>query len=314
MKEEVTEKITKDAKRVDKFSKKMPRRSRRAAAPVAEIAIKGLGLLWFSNKSDCAVVGFLNIIKHDLFLSITLNEEGEPEHEIPIGKNSTVVFNSLNPDKGETLDSNDDLDFKHMIDITDIHGFPVFIIDRFFAKFFINNATHYTLQRSKYTVTFNEIGGNHARKDLDRVGKVGGAWIYDEDFNILIDDVPLDLSKYKRPYKITIEYQCVTDGYPSKGSDFKHIYNVVDVADDKIFEMEYDGDEPLELLASEAKNVKRLLTQFHSLVWDKDRVLEDEERRKIDDELVRLKRKTSCEVACQLVTLGEEVVFGDGTK
>lgn len=302
----------KAVEKVQGIAEKVPGTLLLDVEPKAEIIIKGIGLLWFSKKSsiNSAVVGFLNIVKdelkHDLLVSI--RRKNGSLHKIEVPKNSKVVFNSKNTGRGRILRSGDERDFKHILDLTKIHGLGGTVKEKFFAKFFINNATFYTAQMSKKTVILNEIGGNGIRKDLPRIGKVAGALIYDEDFDIRInDESPLPLTDYKKPYEITLQYQCPREFERGSKSDFKFVYNAVEVADRRMYNLKYNGDEPVEFTVSEAESARRFLNRLEKKLSRKINI-SAKDVEKILEEVKKLNQRISCEVACQLVTFGEEPI------
>lgn len=266
--------------------------------PKAKLIIHGLPFLVFSRKNNRAELGFLDVEEHDLLIYI--NDNKAP---IKINKGSTIKINSKNHGIGQVFRKpGDDRDFGLIVDLKKHHIGPVKVKKsyKFYAKMYINNATFYTEEKSVFEAELRQTNGN-LKIPLSKIGKVGGVNIYDENFDILIDDEPIDLSAYESPYEITIQYQCPIR-IASRESDFKHIYDAVEVGDDKKFTLFYNGDEPPSLSMKEVRSISNVLEQIQTLLRANEKEAEAFNR---DDFLIELDyviKRVSCEVACQLLT------------
>ncbi|HEX8638076.1 MAG TPA: hypothetical protein VF692_08445 [Pyrinomonadaceae bacterium] len=271
--------------------------------PTAKLIIKGLPFLVFSRKNNRAELGFLDVEEHDLLIYI--NEDLIP---IKINRGSTIEINPHNPGIGKVFRRpGDDHDFGLVIDLNKHHTGPIKIRKpyNYFAKMYINSATFYTKVKSIFDAELQQINGN-VKKRLSKVGKVGGANIYDKNFAILIDGKPLNLTAYEAPYEITVQYQCPIKT-ATRESDFHHIYDTVETADGMKFQLVYDGEEPPSLSMNEVKSINNVLEQIQTffLANEKGEAEATLNRDHFLTELDYVIKRTSCEVACQVVTVSQ---------
>lgn len=273
----------------------------------AFINIDGLALLCFSEMNNRAEVGFLNIEDPQHPLLIWIDGIADP---IEIPKGGTIVINSNHFGIGSQFRSaGDDRDFGLLIDLDAVHGMPVSVVnsDKFYARLFVNDATFFTAVKSTFPARLVEIGAS-SEKQMGQIGKVTGAYIYDGDVDLVIDGVPVDLSSISRPYRIEIKYQCLQgEPTPTPGSDYRFIYDVAGVPDGRRYDLIYDGNEPPYLSDSARARVAEILRKMQAVITSGSvEHLSQDERERLQAELEYAMLIVSCEVACQIVTIGLE--------
>lgn len=276
---------------------------------VANVTIKGLALLYFGENSKRAELGFINADGHPFVMSIN-------GVEIPVAQGSQVNINSKKTGVGKIFHSVNDQDFRNIIDLNTIYGANITLNSAFpfFARVYLNDATFYTLSKSVYTAQLREIGGI-GRISLPQIGKVGGAYIYDEDFEIKIEDkngnvTTVDLTPHTPPYRILLKYQCLTTEDASQDSDFLLINDAIDLSqcpNKTRYSLRYSGPEPADLTEAEAEYIKVRSKEILDLITEV-KALDVENTQRIIPPLERIRAFSSCEIACQIVAIGTKTL------